>query len=230
MVKRFVYTLILSVIGVVNAFGLPVPEVPKDPATLEALMALHKSIKSDEDVAKEKIIASFGEQSAITKGATKFLDARTWINMRLKDANSYVTLAAVLSSTAKGLYDLTQEYSTFISKTAQEARKKPFVLFYFAQANKRVYKEVEHVKKLYASMAISNLNLMYATMQQKFNILMTIKASITEIRGIIRDASQMVYLVTECNWRPDYVWEIINSEITDEITDNLKALWIQKHT
>ena len=43
--------------------------LPKDLPTIEALIALHKAIKKDEDQALTRVATSFGEQSLITKGA-----------------------------------------------------------------------------------------------------------------------------------------------------------------
>ncbi len=49
-------------------------DIPKDLPTIEALIALHKAIKKDEDKALQRVATSFGEQSLITKGANKFND------------------------------------------------------------------------------------------------------------------------------------------------------------
>ena len=46
--------------------------IPKDLPTIEALIALHKCIKKDEDQALGRVATSFGEQSLVTKGANKF--------------------------------------------------------------------------------------------------------------------------------------------------------------
>ena len=51
-------------------------DFPKDLPTFEALMALHKAVKKDEDQALARIATSFGEQSLVTKGAEKFNDVR----------------------------------------------------------------------------------------------------------------------------------------------------------
>ena len=56
---------------------------PRDPLTIEALISLHKLIKGEEDKALAKVATSFGEQSIITKGATKFNDVRTTLDSKL---------------------------------------------------------------------------------------------------------------------------------------------------
>lgn len=42
--------------------------IPKDLPTIEALIALHKAVKKDEDKAMQRVAASFCEQSLLTKG------------------------------------------------------------------------------------------------------------------------------------------------------------------
>ena len=43
-------------------------ELPSDMPTIEALISLHKMMKSEEDEALRKIAVSFGEQSVVSKG------------------------------------------------------------------------------------------------------------------------------------------------------------------
>ena len=98
---------------------------PKDMPTFEALMALHKAVKKDEDQALARIATSFGEQSLVTKGAEKFNDVRSTLDTRLNNAYSYVVLAAAISSTASSLYLLTKEYKDFTVNTYRHVSEKP---------------------------------------------------------------------------------------------------------
>ena len=45
--------------------------IPKDLPTIEALIALHKCIKKDEDQALGRVATSFGEQSKAPTSSTK---------------------------------------------------------------------------------------------------------------------------------------------------------------
>ena len=80
--------------------------IPKDLPTIEALIALHKCIKKDEDQALGRVATSFGEQSLVTKGANKFNEVRTTLNTKMSNAHSYLVLAGAISSTANSLYML----------------------------------------------------------------------------------------------------------------------------
>lgn len=200
-------------------------DFPKDLPTIEALIALHKAVKKDEDQALARVATSFGEQSLITKGANKFNDVRTTLDTKLSNAHSYIVLAGAISSTANSLYQLVREYRDFTGNTFSQVSKKPFVAWYYADANLAVSREVKHCYNLYASVAVSGINLMKASMDEKLNLVMTLKASIDKARYIIDNANLYCYLITDCGWKPDYIWEILNSEVKDEIADKIISKW-----
>ena len=156
--------------------------IPKDLPTIEALIALHKAIKKDEDKALTRVATSYGEQSLIEKGAEKFNDVRTTLDTRLNNAYSYLVLAGAISSTANSLYQLVTEYKDFTGNTFSYVSKKPFVAWYYADANVAISREIQHCYRLYASVAASGINLMKASMDEKLNLVMTLKASIDRAR------------------------------------------------
>ena len=198
---------------------------PKDMPTFEALMALHKAVKKDEDQALARIATSFGEQSRVTKGAEKFNDVRSTLDTRLNNAYSYVVLAAAISSTASSLYLLTKEYKDFTVNTYRHVSEKPFVAWYYTEANVAIAREIKHARKLYATVAASGINLMKASMDEKLNLVMSFKDTIENARRIIDNANLYCYLVTDCGWKPDYIWEILTSEVKDGIVSAVVNKW-----
>lgn len=198
---------------------------PKDMPTFEALMALHKAVKKDEDQALARIATSFGEQSLVTKGAEKFNDVRSMLDTRLNNAYSYVVLAAAISSTASSLYLLTKEYKDFTVNTYRHVSEKPFVAWYCTEANVAIAREIKHARKLYATIAASGINLMKASMDEKLNLVMSLKDTIENARRIIDNANLYCYLVTDCGWKPDYIWEILTSEVKDGIVSAVVNKW-----
>ncbi|WP_435371180.1 hypothetical protein [Paramuribaculum intestinale] len=200
-------------------------DFPKDLPTFEALMALHKAVKKDEDQALARIATSFGEQSLVTKGAEKFNDVRSTLDTRLNNAYSYIVLAAAISSTASSLYLLTKEYKDFTANTYKYVSKKPFVAWYFTEANVAIAREIKHAQKLYATVAASGINLMKASMDEKLNLVMSLKDTIENARRIIDNANLYCYLVTDCGWKPDYIWEILTSDVKDEIVSAVIGRW-----
>ncbi len=200
-------------------------DFPKDLPTFEALMALHKAVKKDEDQALARIATSFGEQSLVTKGAEKFNDVRSTLDTRLNNAYSYIVLAAAISSTASSLYLLTKEYKDFTANTYKYVSKKPFVAWYYAEANVAIAREIKHAQKLYATVAASGINLMKASMDEKLNLVMSLKDTIENARRIIDNANLYCYLVTDCGWKPDYIWEILTSDVKDVIVSAVIGRW-----
>ena len=195
--------------------------IPKDLPTIEALIALHKAVKKDEDQALKRVATSFGEQSLVAKGAIKFNDVRTTLDTKLGNAHSYLVLAGAISSTANSLYQLVKEYKDFTSNTFKYVSNKPFVGWYYADANVAISREISHCYKLYASVAASGINLMKASMDEKLNLVMTLKTSIDRARYIIDNANLYCFLITDCGWKPDYIWEILNSNVKDEIANKV---------
>lgn len=200
-------------------------DFPRDMPTFEALMALHKAVKKDEDQAVARIATSFGEQSLVTKGAKKFNDVRSTLDSKLNNAYSYVVLAGAISSTANSLYMLTKEYKDFTVNTYKYVSKKPFVAWYYTDANVAIAREIKHAQKLYVSVAASGINLMKASMDEKLDLVMTLKNTIDNARRIIDNANLYCYLVTDCGWKPDYIWEILTSSVKDEIVEGVVGKW-----
>lgn len=200
-------------------------EWPQDFPTIEALISLHKMIKGEEDAARDKIAVSFGEQSMVTKGANKFNDARTTLDSKLSNGYSYVLLAASLSYTASSMYKLIKEYSEFAQLSVQYSTKKPMVAWYFAEANLACSREIKNIKALYLTMTASGLNVMKASMDEKLNLVNSIKTSIDTMRGIIDSAYCWASIVAVGGFHYDYIWDILNSEVTDEIATGLINQW-----
>ena len=166
-VRRLLFPVItVMIIGPseIHAF-----DYPRDLPTSEALMDLHKQVKKDEDEALRNVATSFGEQTLVTKVSKKFNDVRTTLDTKLNNAYSYVVLAAAISSTATGLYSLTNEYKDFTVNTYNTVLKKPFVAWYYTEANIAISREIKHCQKLYASMAAAGLNVMKASMDDTEN-------------------------------------------------------------
>ena len=224
MKHRRLYILCLTLLFLLPAKSFACV-IPKDLPTIEALIALHKAIKKDEDKALQRVAMSFGEQSLITKGADKFNDVRTTLDTRLSNANSYLVLAGAISSTANSLYQLVRDYKNFTTHTFKYVSDKPFVAWYYADANVAIAREIKHCYKLYATVAASGINLMKASMDEKLNLVLTLKTTIDRAHGIIDNANLYCYLVTDCGWKPDYIWEILNSTVKEEIADRIINQW-----
>lgn len=200
-------------------------DIPHDPGTIEALISLHKLIKGEEDKALAKVTASFREQSVITKGAGKFSAVRTVLDSKLNNGYSYVILAGALGSTANDLYRLINEYSRFTQSTFGNTFKKPIVAWYYAEANVACARELKIIKALYATMTASGMNVMKASMDEKLRLVMELKLCIDNMRAIIDSANVWCSIITVGGFRYDYIWDILNSEVTDKIAEGVITKW-----
>ena len=102
---------------------------------------------------------------------------------------------------------------------------KPFVAWYYTDANVAIAREIKYCYKLYATVAASGINLMKASMDEKLNLVLALKSTIDKARAIIDNANLYCYLVTNCGWKLDYIWEILNSTVKEEIADRIINQW-----
>ena len=200
-------------------------ELPGDMPTIEALISLHKMMKSAEDGAMQKIAVSFGEQSLVTKGAKKFNDVRTTLDSKLSNVHSYVILAAALSSTANSMYRLINDYSDFTQAATSTFTRKPLVGWYYTEAMYACSREFKNIQALYATMTASGINVMKASMDEKLDMLMELKTYIDNMRYIIHNAYTWCSIVAIGGFHHDYIWDILNSEVKDKIVEDLIINW-----
>ena len=218
---------LIVILMAVMAFGSSCHAIdfPEDQPTLEALIDLHKDMKSAEDRAMENIAVSLGEQSAVTNKTVDFHDVKTTLNTKLSNAYSYVLLAAALSETANSLYKLINSYADFTSSMASTVTNKPMVGWYYVEAVYACEREIKNIKTLYTTMTASGLNIMKASMDEKLNMIFQIKASIDSMLRIIVDASFWCSCVAIGGFAHDYIWDILNSDVTNAIAEGLITKW-----
>lgn len=200
-------------------------ELPKDMPTIEALISLHKLIKKEEDKAMEKVAASYGEQSLVTKGAKGFNDVRTTLDTKLSSGYSNLVLGTALASTGTDLYQLIRDYSNFTINTGKHATKKPMVAWYYTEANFACARELKNIKEMYITLSASGINLMKASMDEKIMLVNTLRAYINNMRGIIDSANLWCSIVVMGGFHYDYIWDILNSEVKDEIANQVITKW-----
>ena len=200
-------------------------DFPGDTPTIEALISLHKLIKGEEDNAMARIATSFGEQSLVTRGAKAFNDVRTTLDGKLNNAYSYVLFATALSGTANSLYKLVDEYSRFTRSTVESAFSKPMVAWYYAEANLACARELKNIKQMYLTLSATSLNVMKASMDEKMTLIYTLKSYIDNMLRIIDQAYVWCSIVAVGGFRHDYIWDILNSEVTDGIAEGVIGIW-----
>ena len=221
------HTIIICILAVAilypsKAFAF---DYPNDQPTIEALISLHKLLKKEEEKSLAQVTASYGEQSLITKGAEGFNNVRTTLDTKLSNAHSYLILGAALATTGTDLYQLIRDYADFTANTGKHAFKQPMVAWYYTEANLACARKVKNIKRMYATLVASGMNVMKASMDEKLNLVNELHGYITNVRGIIDQASLWCSIVVMGGFQYDYIWDILNSEVTDEIARQVIDKW-----
>lgn len=221
MKGNLVIFMLVACVGV-SAKSIP---LPNDLPTIEALIHLHKTMKNAEDKACEKIGISYGEQTTITNKSNKYNDVKTTLNSKLNNVYSYIVFAGAISTTAKNLYDLINEYRDFSTNACETFFKKPMATWYYLEANYALAKEIRNIKKMMLTLSAEGFNLMRSSMDEKLFLINTISASISTMRHIIDRAYWWCSLVVNGGFNFMYIWDILNSEVTDAIAHKLICNW-----
>lgn len=223
--KRFAIIIICVVLCLPSAHA-EVFDLPDDLPTVEALIHLHKLMKAEEDDAMQRVATSFGEQSLVTKETKKYNDVRTTLDTKLSNAYSYVVLAGAISSTANSLYRLISDYADFTSNTMSTVADKPMVGWYYAEAVHACDREMRGIKRMFATLSATGVNIMRATMEEKLEIVLELKTRIDVMRGIIDSATLWCSAVAIGGFGHDYIWDILNSEVLDQIAEKVINKWV----
>lgn len=201
------------------------PAPPKDVPTIEALISLHKRMKKAEDKALTQAAAYTAEQSLTTKITKKAVDIKSILDRKISDAHSYIIFASSMTTTVLHLSRLIEQYKNFTTKTAGIVTKKPFVAVYYANANYRVAKEVKRLQRMILTISGTGLNLLKASMDEKFKLIYLIDNSIETMREYLSDASIYIALADNTGFKFYQVEDIIKSEVLSDISKKLIEKW-----
>ena len=78
-------------------------------------------------------------------------------------------------------------------------------------------REIKNIKTLYATLTASGRNLMRASMDEKLELVNTLHSYISNMLGIIDSANLWCSIVAMGGFLYDYIWDILNSDVKDEI-------------
>lgn len=203
---------------------------PDDLPTISALIELHKKMAKAEDVAVKQVGTSYGEQQIATNNSSKFNDVRTTLNTKLNNANQWIFLAAAVSKTTLDIGNTTKEYIQFVELTGKNIFRKPQIAWYFAEANYNVSKRVSLLKKSVAMLVASETNILKASLSERIQMICEIQDQIAVIRGIISQALFWSRCVDIGGLKYDYIWDILNSDALEGITNDIIGKWNQNLT
>ena len=202
--------------------------VPSDIPLIEALIALHKLQMKKESDALVKTEANKLEQKEVTAQSKKYRFNRDTLNSYLNTGLEYVTLAAKIVHTTSSLYKLTKNYDKFNRKALEVAGKDKFALWYFAEAQHALSKDIKKFRTYVATLAAEQFNILHATMEDRYMMLARMQLLIDETNGTISKYYHKINMMSNNFIRIDKVWEILDSELTDSIAIGIINEWYEQ--
>lgn len=210
-------------------FLLPVQaKAVDDLITLEAFVQLHIMTSNKEKEARTRLANLGGVQVVTTQEASGFKEKVETLHERVKVAQSWIMLATSLSDLGLQILDVEKDVRAFVTDFAPLAQKSPFGPVLYANA---VYRIEELTKKALARMAsleMTNLDLLRATMKQRLNMVYYVKGILSQIQGIIRDTLFHCRYMTGKEHIVYNIREIINSEAGKAAMKAAVQFWISR--
>lgn len=99
------------------------------------------------------------------------------------------------------------------------------VAWYYTEANFACSREIKNIKKMYITLSASGVNVMKASMDEQLMLVQTLHSYITRMQGIIDSANLWCSIVVMGGFQYDYIWDILNSEVKDEIASKVITKW-----
>jgi len=199
--------------------------LPHDLPTIEALIDQHKQNMSAEDESNKQLAANATIKDMVKDVSKKYDDVKTILDKKSNDALAYLALATEMSRCVTNTVRLTKEYQEFTSFAARHATSKPMVAWYTLEANNKVYKELKSIRKMYLAVAASSTNFFRATNKERMNIIWTLDQSIMRMRDVIQQAYMWCDLLVGGYVHEDYIWEILNSSVLEDIGKTVINEW-----
>lgn len=185
--------LILSFILIIGNYSHAIDYgLPGDLPTIEALINLHKQMKKNEQASLAQCASITAEQERTTNVSGKISEIRSTINKKMCDVNSYIVLATTIINTTTNLKNLKDELNEFVFETSPLIIQKPYTAKYFYNAEQRIQHSIERLAKLIGGFSVESLNVLKASMDEKFKLLYIIDSTINEMRYTLRIASNYI--------------------------------------
>lgn len=205
--------------------------IPVDPPTIEALISAHKQIKKEEDAMLVQLNLTKEEFSKSKKFTDKWKQTTDVLHKRLDDANSYIVLAMDIVKIANSLKQLIEEYADFTTLTYRYAAKKPYTLLFWSKANLQIKREVTKTTKLITefvgneAISAAGINILKATMKEKYQLIGLIQQNIFNIRSCIRHNDLVCRSALIFGFKPYHLDDFVGRDTEELITAKLIAQW-----
>lgn len=173
--------------------------LPDDFLCIEQLIAIHKLMKEGEDKALKHLSGSAAVQNLNTDYSQQMAEARVTLNSKIAAGHEWVVLVSALADTGNDLKSLIKEMEGFIDM-AKRIAKTPMSVQYCGNAYDKIMREIPRMKTLVTSVVATKGGLVKASMEERINIINSIKRRIGSCREIISSARYICMTSTGGQW------------------------------
>lgn len=212
----------------INAYPNGKNSLPRDPTTIEALIDAHKKMKEAEDLAIKELAATTVLHTETKSLADKYNEVKSFLNERMADAGSYVTLASDVANVLLKLESLYENYKYFTEITYSNAKRQPFLLLSYTSTNAELASEIKHIATKCAEYTGFQNNILKATMAEKRKLLYYISSHINSCDMIIRHANMICRSMLNTGLQEYHVRDLINSANNNKIMSKVIESWKKK--
>lgn len=226
---KYLFLILIFSLGTIQTLAskLPNPIPPSDPATIEALISLHKATAKAERESLSKLQTSLATSLLFNKKTLEFKDVREILDTKTGSLYSYVLLAARIAFISKGLVNLTKTYADFTSSTTQSLFKKPMTGWYYTEAIRACGREIKAIEPILLRFGATSLDLMSASMDEKLFLLSTIAGTIEKCQRIMDEAYFYCSYVVQGGFNRMFLDDIFETSVTDDIAKGIITLYYE---
>lgn len=197
---------------------------PSDVPTVEALIALHKTLAKWEQAARNNIVLGITEQNNISTHTNKFHQARTMLNSKLEAGHQWIILAAGISQLSLSVVDLTKEFVEYTKYFTKYVKKKPVIAFQYAISSYQIEQKVNLLTKSMMTLGASSFGAYKASMKERQQMVWELEAEVESIKDIINKS----YWWCRCVIAGDVSTKHFLDYVTDEWREKNAARVIQQ--
>lgn len=217
--------IIFLFLGLVTHLQAGSFSLPSDLSTIEALINLHKLIAKAEDGAVVQTGASKVEEDVISDNTTKFEDVRKTLNTKLNNAYQWVYLGGMISHVSLESVNTIKDYAAYTKFMTKHIKRKPQLGWYYVEANFNIKKQVDILSKSVGTLLAAETNILKASMQERIMMAAEIQSEIEQIHDIITKGMWWAKCIVTGGFEYDYIWDILNSDVTDQIAKEAITHW-----
>lgn len=209
----------------VTAFSGGCLKAAPDILTLEAFVQLHIMTSNKEKEARERLAMLGAVQVTTTQETAGYKEKMEILHDRMKVANSWLVLASSLAHLGMKIYDVEKEVEYFISQAPAMARKSPFGATMYADAMYRIKGLLQQAIRDIASMELTGMNIMRATMKQRLNMVYYVQSTLDRIVNIMQTTVTYCRFLTGKEYTLMNITDLFNSQMCRDALCGTVSFW-----